>query len=228
MPPRLNLVGQRFGRLLVVDKIGVNEKRNVVWKCICDCGKIKNIISAELRRGRTNSCGCLKNEIQRKLKTKNILNKRFGRLLVIEHVGSDKNNQALWKCVCDCGKTKIVGSWALCRGATRSCGCFRSEFLSGEGNPNWQGGISYEPYCRKFTEKLKEKIREEYGRMCVLCGKSEFLNKQKLDVHHVDYNKEQGCNGKNWKLLPLCHSCHTKTTFNREYYENLLQYVCEV
>ena len=34
---------------------------------------------------------------------KNLVGKRFGRLTVIELVGKDKNNRALWKCQCDCG-----------------------------------------------------------------------------------------------------------------------------
>lgn len=85
---------------------------------------------------------------------------------------------------------------------------------SKENNPNWRGGITNHPYCKKWTEKLREKIREEYNRKCYFCGKDEKDNIdknskiRKLSVHHVDNDKEQGCNGKSWKLVPLCMHCH--------------------
>lgn len=92
----------------------------------------------------------------------------------------------------------------------------------GEGNPNWQGGSSIE-YCYKFNEKCKESNRDKFNRQCFLCGIHEDKCETKLDVHHVDYNKEQGCNS-DWKLVSLCHSCHSKTSskFNRDYWEWLL------
>lgn len=95
-----------------------------------------------------------------------------------------------------------------------------SEALSGEKSYLWRGGISFDPYCSKFNNQVKEAVREQYGRACFLCGVLE--NSRKLDVHHVDYNKEQGCEDHNWKLVPLCRSCHAKTNHNREYYENLI------
>ena len=33
----------------------------------------------------------------------------------------------------------------------------------------------------------------------------------RLSVHHLDNDKEQGCNGKKWKLVPLCIHCHNST-----------------
>lgn len=89
----------------------------------------------------------------------------------------------------------------------------------GENSPAWKGGKSFEPYCPKFTKELKEAIRSKYGRKCVLCGLPESENKKRLSVHHVDYDKGQGCNGKAWKLVPLCVKCHTKTNNNRAFWE---------
>lgn len=83
----------------------------------------------------------------------------------------------------------------------------------------WKGGISFGEYCPKFNDRLKEEIREAFGRKCFLCGAPE--NGYKLHVHHCDYNKGQGC-GQRWNLIPLCRSCHMKTNSNRHYYFNLL------
>lgn len=91
--------------------------------------------------------------------------------------------------------------------------------LPGPGSPSWKGGISFEPYCPKFNDKLKEKVRNEYNRKCVICGKNEIDNGRKLDVHHIDYHKNAGCDGREFKLIPLCWSCHDKTHHNRDYWE---------
>lgn len=93
--------------------------------------------------------------------------------------------------------------------------------IQGDKNPNWQGGTSFEPYCYKFNEELKERVREKYNRKCFLCGRAEENEKKRLYVHHVHYNKREGCDGNNEiVLVPLCGSCHSKTNYNREYWKN--------
>jgi transposase len=92
--------------------------------------------------------------------------------------------------------------------------------FKGDKHPNWKGGISYLPYCKKFGP-MREQVREAFGRKCFLCGFSE--NGRKLDVHHCDFNKNQGCAGsRGWKLVPLCKHCHAKTTNHRFFYFMLL------
>lgn len=88
-------------------------------------------------------------------------------------------------------------------------------------NPNWKGGLKKQAYCYKFNEDLRERVRESFGRTCYLCPTTEANNGKKLDVHHADYNKGQGC-GHEWNLLPLCIRCHAKTGHYRHYYFNLL------
>lgn len=96
------------------------------------------------------------------------------------------------------------------------------EAEKGEKNHNWQGGISFEPYCPKFNEAFKESVREEFGRVCFLCPKTEEQNGRKLSIHHVNYNKDCLCDSSNCYFVPLCISCHTKTNFNRDYWEGLI------
>lgn len=93
---------------------------------------------------------------------------------------------------------------------------------SGENCYMWKGGVSFEPYCQKFNTKLKEHVRDEYGRKCLICDKTEDENGRKLDVHHVSYDKMDGCNGNEFKLVPLCASCHSKTNHNRKYWESYI------
>lgn len=58
---------------------------------------------------------------------KNLAGQKFGRLTVIEHLGSSNDNQALWLCKCDCGNEKIVKGHNLIKGNTKSCGCLKNE-----------------------------------------------------------------------------------------------------
>lgn len=53
-----NLIGQRFGRLIVLEDTGERWKRQIIWKCQCDCGKITNVCTDYLTTGHTASCGC--------------------------------------------------------------------------------------------------------------------------------------------------------------------------
>lgn len=58
---------------------------------------------------------------------KDITGQRFGRLVVIKYIGSNKEGKALWECKCDCGNIiKILGK-SLRKGITKSCGCLRNE-----------------------------------------------------------------------------------------------------
>lgn len=95
--------------------------------------------------------------------------------------------------------------------------------FSGENNPQWRGGISYDPYCFKFTDRLKEEVRDRFNRLCVICSKTEEENGRKLDVHHIDFNKNQGCDDVDWKLVPLCQSCHGWTTRNRDVSQAIIE-----
>ena len=55
-----NLVGQRFGKLLVVEKLPESNKfKRVLYKCKCDCGNETIVPSNSLLTGHTNSCGCI-------------------------------------------------------------------------------------------------------------------------------------------------------------------------
>ncbi len=83
--------------------------------------------------------------------------------------------------------------------------------LVGENNPTWKDGISFVPYPVQFNTILKERIRNRDGRKCQACGKTEAENGQRLDIHHVDYDKKNLSDG---NLISLCFSCHRKS-FNR-------------
>lgn len=58
-----NLVGERFGRLVVVERSGSTPKGGARWLCRCDCGSDATVAAGNLRGGSTRSCGCLGSEL---------------------------------------------------------------------------------------------------------------------------------------------------------------------
>ncbi len=91
--------------------------------------------------------------------------------------------------------------------------------IMGANNQSWNGGVSFGKYCPKFNDELKEKVRTFFGHQCILCGKTEKELGYHLHVHHVDYDKEDGCNGRDPLFVPLCCNCHMKTNFDRDEWE---------
>src|SRR5574341_1496077 len=67
---KANLIGQRFGRLEVVQDAGRTKAKRVLWLCRCDCGNSVYVISAHLNNGMIKSCKCLRNEFFSKLNYK--------------------------------------------------------------------------------------------------------------------------------------------------------------
>lgn len=58
---RYNLEGMTFGRLTVLERIGMRN-RMYLWKCKCECGNYTEVVTAKLISGHTRSCGCLQRD----------------------------------------------------------------------------------------------------------------------------------------------------------------------
>jgi len=60
---KIDITGQRFGRLVVLHKTRKRCCGHIIWLCKCVCGKLVEVLSSDLRSGRTKSCGCLWKEV---------------------------------------------------------------------------------------------------------------------------------------------------------------------
>jgi len=70
-----NIIGQRFGRLLVLKEVkGKNNQR--YFSCQCDCGKLKDIRMTNLTSGITISCKCY--QIEQSTKSSRISSLKHG------------------------------------------------------------------------------------------------------------------------------------------------------
>jgi hypothetical protein len=97
----------------------------------------------------------------------------------------------------------------------------------GENHPNWKGGLSFIPYCFKFNNRRRRSTRIFFGYDCLCCGKHVTENITKkgqtdLHVHHVDHDKEQGCNGRPFNLVVMCDECHGKEQHKEQEYKEYL------
>lgn len=111
----IDLVGQRFGKLVVIERADTIE-RQLYWWCQCDCGKIIRVCGNNLKQGKTKTCGCTPSK-----KPNDLTNQRFGKLIALELFY--KNDRVYWHCKCDCGNFTDVAAAHLSGGKTQSCGC---------------------------------------------------------------------------------------------------------
>lgn len=92
--------------------------------------------------------------------------------------------------------------------------------VRGEEHPAWQGGIGNLPYPYGFNDELKERIRERDNHQCQLCGVSQAECVRELDIHHIDYDKD---NLADENLITLCNPCNIKANFNRGYWQRYFE-----
>ena len=81
---KIDLTGQRFGRLVVVNQAETIRRGKTRWRCLCDCGKTVDVYAYNLRNGNSKSCGCLNREH-----------------LLQSHVTHGMSNTRLYKTWCD-------------------------------------------------------------------------------------------------------------------------------
>ena len=172
------------------------EKYNIIKKC-SHCGKEFKILKSKIQRANYTYCSieC------RSEAAKVVINCAY------------------------CGKEYVTTKGAVKHGrrmCSLECRNKAQKQYKGPKAAGWKGGISFEPYCSKFNEDFKERVRNYFNRVCMICGKTEEENEKKLSVHHVNYEKMVCCDGTPPLFLPLCHRCHMKTNHNREHWEKVL------
>ena len=131
--PKMDLTGQRFGKLTVLSEapihITAKGSRCRRWVCKCDCGRTKIIEQSSLRSGATKSCGCALPP------HRDLTGQVFGMLTVLEEAepvysASGRKNYT-WLCQCSCGRKKIIPTRNLTEGHAKSCGCLNKFDLTG-------------------------------------------------------------------------------------------------
>lgn len=124
MKKKKNLIGQRFGNLLVIEE---SERRNgrIAWLCLCDCGEKSNPTTTNLVRGNSTRCSN-KCKLLKRYNFVDLTGLTFNKFKVIKKLEEKtKTRGVLWLCECECGNFKKISSNALTSGNNISCGCSR-------------------------------------------------------------------------------------------------------
>lgn len=126
MSKLIDLTGQRFGSLTVLEKDTKKASKGTYWICKCDCGKTVSKASDGLRKGETTCCDRRACPNKKEL-FDDLRGKKFGRLTALEPTEKRKNKSVVWICQCDCGTIKEIPAYHLTSGGVKSCGCLKSE-----------------------------------------------------------------------------------------------------
>lgn len=124
----IDLSNKRFGHWVVIERDNEVQKKNIYWKCKCDCGTIRSVAGTSLRSGISTSCGCEKDKKtseRTKTNIEDLTGKRFGAWTVLYQDLSENTMSkrgARWICKCNCGTEKSVLGYSLRFGRTKSCG----------------------------------------------------------------------------------------------------------
>lgn len=231
MRPRKDLTNKKFGKLKAIEPSDeMSSKKYIRWKCLCDCGNISYVITANLINGAVQSCGKCITRKGSPSTVSSLVGKKFGKLLILELLKErDKWNQKLYFCLCDCGNKIIRAQYNFTRknkAPLDHCGCEtinriktnRSTF-AGENNPNWKGGVTNSRNKIMQSEKYKEwrlSVFERDNFTCQVCNDKSGNN---LEAHHILNFAEHSelifdiSNG-----ITMCKNCHNPNKKNSFHY----------
>jgi len=95
-----------------------------------------------------------------------------------------------------------------------------SKRMKGSNHPNYIDGRSKQKYPSIFNHTLKLEIRDRDNFKCQICNMTEEEHLSVygfcLEVHHIDYNKE---NNLKINLITLCKQCNIRVNYNRKNWE---------
>lgn len=125
-----HLINTQINGWTVLDIVPHDEEHKYTSAlCQCKCGTIKHVRLTYLINGKSKDCGCGRKATLRETRTKNLVGKRFGKLVAVELLeDSNKFNRRVYRCKCDCGNEICVPSSSLTTNHTSSCGCLLSYY----------------------------------------------------------------------------------------------------
>lgn len=88
-----DLRGQVFSMLTVKEYAGILKYGHSGWLCLCECGNKKIVSSALLKRGKTKSCGCLKDSKPTRTHGKSRTNIYMTWCAMIQRCSNENNSQ---------------------------------------------------------------------------------------------------------------------------------------
>lgn len=185
MSKKIDISGQRFGKLIAVREVGTIKGRTM-WLCNCDCGRETIVAYGHLSSRHTQSCGKCNHE--------DLTGKHFGKWTVLgladnKYISPKGDTELMWICKCSCDAhtiKEIRGSILKARGS-KSCGClFKNEYdLSGEYGVGWTNNKEEFYFDLEDYDKIKSYTwhMDKDGYIvanCVIGGRATTLKMHRL------------------------------------------------
>lgn len=209
------------GKKYCSNKCRFQGSKSKVERTCQTCGKVFMAFPAEIRKGGAKYCS---RECSNVAQSKKYFEGRIERVCkwcgkVFYVKPSRAGVERTIKRTIKSGGKIIYGQYCSKKCREKAVG----KKLSGSNCHLWKGGSSFEPYCPRFNNEFRNRVRAFFDNKCVLCEKTMKENRKNMDVHHVNYNKMVCCNGIEPIMATLCRSCHSKTNHDREYWELFLE-----
>lgn len=223
--PAIDLIGNRYERLVVVERDGTDAKSShSTWVCRCDCGSVKTYRGDHLRRGTTRSCGCLNAELSRQRnaqKSMDLTGRRFGSYTVIGDPETEPRKPSStsgggtisWLCRCECGREVRVQACKLKSTSGLKCRkCANDDLFNAE---DWLPRSVYQKYRANAASRGLEfhlsldEFRPLLFQPCIYCGTvggTTLRHPYRREVT-VDYNGVDRLNGGNYEAGNVAACC---------------------
>ena len=204
MPAKINLIGQRFGKITVLEETSERKNKSVVWRCRCDCGKEIFLSTKELRSDGVIQCPDCGHDRTPKIRRENIIGEKFNHLTVIKPTDKRSGGKIVYLCKCDCGSNKdvYVTRTELISGGTISCGCARRKYSVGEEINN-----------RKIIGYTKgDNNNLYYICKCLFCGRE-----YNVQVDTLDKTISCGCQKSKGEFYIVQTLTNNNILFQKEY-----------
>jgi len=207
---REDVIGKTYGRLTVIEDLGVNSyyKRKVSAQCSCD-ENIKEYALGSLKKGDTNSCGCYKSEVQKERCTfkKKDFEEKHPFFCKVEEIMDDPNGYGILVKCKKCDKwlpptnsqlydrissiekpIGLVQNYFYCSGECKhNCSLYNLKSDPFEKKDNSNQPTQYELYI--WSDKCFQNQRDEIGtNRCEICDK-EKIPENPLAAHHIEPKK---------------------------------------
>ena len=213
--PIKNEIGNKYGRLVVIERAYKEGETRAFWKCRCECGNNIIVSGKQLRSGNTKSCGCLRKEKASETANKKVNfapGYKFNKLTVLDETYI-KNRNRMWKCRCDCGNEIWVSTADIHRLRPYSCGCIVSKgeavitSILQEHNINFKKQYSFDDlYINTGKAKFDFAILDKENHVLKLI---EYQGYQHYDSNDIWYNgesdkkKQEYCQKNNIQLIEI-------------------------
>ena len=181
---RKSILNNTYGKLTVIEEIygekSKSGKPKTYCRCSCECGNEVIRSRDTLLARKTPSCGCARAEINRKVRGKEVVGNKYGKLTVVENIWAEPRTKL--RCICECGKEYIGIKTQILSGKTKSCGCLKREASN---KRNWSG------YVSEFGVKIISESHQEkdglwiWNCQCGLCGKMFEARPSKVSYGHI-------------------------------------------